>query len=422
MSPVSGAGATSGTGAVGGTVATGGTGAASGTTGGTTMVGGMSGGMTGGSAGVGATGGVGGGEPLVCESEADIRTGMACDEAAEGWFAIKTVADVWWDGSSTRDPGRGDIEIYLLGRLEDVCNDGSNGKGTIKACGTVLPPFTSDVACDAFQIEFPDAIWDSPMMPRFTTTGSTTAFTPGGLLTLNAATGLLGVDLMDGQEEGAWPGAAMTAMFPCEAGTGADCFPDHDGDGEAGITINLRHDEAVYVGPLQNGKCTSGADYKYRGAPTNGLDIGAGGGAGGGVRALNVRIGLRSRLGGAGLIAEDCMSGVGESTVDFLDSRALECIIDPMTLVAGDPRIASMDHDCTAAEATFVDENVPLYQVLPKDAVPGATMLPLGWGLAARDIDKSPSEGPKSALVRLGSNSDPEPSCETVRTATFVGL
>jgi hypothetical protein len=350
-----------------------------------------------------------------------------CAEEAEGWFAIKTVIDVWWQGTPVRDPGRGDIEVYLLGRLEEVCSDGSNGKGTIKACGTVLPPFTSDVACDAFQIEFPNELWESDKMPRYTTTGSTTAFEPGGLLTLNSALGLVGIDLMDSEQDtpGGFPTAQETTSFGCDwedgsMHTGKECFPDHDGDGHPGVTIRLRTDGANYVGPYDTGKCTSGADYKYRGAPTS-ADITAGGGAGGGVRAQYVRIGLRTKLGGAGEIGPDCMSGVGDSQANYLDSRAWECLVDPASLPEGDT--THPENKCIeGVEDVFVDENVPVYQVLAKDAVPGDSMVPAGWLLAGRDIDKAPSVGPRSALVRLGSLADTEPSCEMVRTAAYPAL
>jgi hypothetical protein len=400
------------------------------------VVGGMSGGasgMSGGSSGTTGGAGAGGGVPLMCQSDMDIRTGMMCAEEAEGWFAIKIKVDVWWQGTPVRDPGRGDIDVYLLGKLEDVCNDGSNGRGTIKACGTVLPPFTSDVACDAFQIEFPNEIWESPMMPRFTTTGRTTAFEPGGILTLDSTLGLVGIDLMDATQNdpGGFPTAADTGTFACEAGTGEQCFPDHDNDMHPGITIRLRNDAATYMGPYGDGKCTNGTEYKYRGSPTT-ADIGAGGGAGGGIRAVKVRIGLRTKFGGAGAIGSDCMSGTGDSDAQYLDSRAWECEVDPATLPPGnpsdplapprDPRLDSMDYTCAINEAMFVDENVPAYQVLAKGAMPGDSMPPLGWAAASRDIPKDASEGPRSAIVRLGSLTDAEPSCEMVRTAAFPEL
>jgi hypothetical protein len=443
-----GASGTSGTGGVGG-IAGGGSGgvggiAGAGATGGVGGVGGSGG--VGGVGGVGGSGGVGGGGSggtggaLNCATQNDIRTGAACQTAAEGWFAIKTVLDVWWEGVPTRDPGRGNIEIYLLGKLEDVCADGSLGKGTMKACGSKLPPFTSDVACDAFQIEFPNTIWDSPNMPRFPAPGSTTGFNPGDTLSIGPATGLLGVDLIDGAatDSGVWPTSMQTGMIKCEAGMGRPCYPDHDNDTFDGVTINLRHDNAVYTfttpaesgiakanGDTNYGKCSNGTAYKYRGSPTA-VDIGAGGGAGAGIRAIQVRIGLRTRLGGAGIINSDCASGVGDSTAQFVDSRAYGCVVDPTTFpmgAAARPASGSTPANaCTDAEAQFVDDNVPLYKVLTKNGVPGAAMQPLGWTFAGRDIVKTASKGPRSSLVRLGSLTDAEPDCTTVRGAAFPAL
>jgi hypothetical protein len=79
-------------------------------------------------------------------------------------------------------------------------------------------------------------------------------------------------------------------------------------------------------------------------------------------------------------------------------------------------------NNCTADEAQFVDDNVPQYLVLSKDETPGDSMPPLGWTLAGRDIDKSASPGPRSALVRLGGSDMAEPSCEMVRNAAFPAL
>jgi hypothetical protein len=61
------------------------------------------------------------------------------------------------------------------------------------ACGAVLPPFVNDTLCEAYQLNFPDALWDSPKMPTFMTTGTTDGFTPGSTLSIAEAIGLVGV-------------------------------------------------------------------------------------------------------------------------------------------------------------------------------------------------------------------------------------
>jgi hypothetical protein len=399
------------------------------------------GGAVGGSGGIGGIGGIGGsGGTISCGTGPDIRTGAACERAAEGWFAIKTVLDVWWEGVPTRDPGRGEIELYQLGKLEGVCADGSNGTATMKPCGSTLPPFTSDVSCDAFQIEFPDTLWDSPNMPRFRSPSSTTGFNPGDILSVGPATGLLGIDLIDGAatDSGVWPTSMQTEMIRCEAGIGRPCYPDHDNDSFDGVTINVRHDSAVYtfttpaesgisknVTDSQYGKCTSGAPYKYRGAPVS-TDFGPLGCADAGIRAISVRIGMRTRVGAATVINGDCASGVGDSSAQFLESRAYDCVVDPSTLPSGAAARPATGptpaNACTDTEAQFVDDNVPLYKVLAKNGVPGAAIPPVGWALSGRDIVKTASVGPRSAIVRIGGLTDAEPSCAAARGAAFPAL
>src|SRR5204863_2785883 len=110
--------------------------------------------------------------------------------------------------------------IYLMGDLT-TCDDGV-GQGVLKACGSTLPAFSSDLTCDAYQLEFQDAIWDAKDMPTFTTTGMTDSFDPGATLAIAQATGLVGIELDDPTK---WPTAMDTGTFKCKNGmsTGLDC-------------------------------------------------------------------------------------------------------------------------------------------------------------------------------------------------------
>ena len=121
------------------------------------------------------------------------------------------------------DPGRGTITIYLKGKLTDVCPDGSDGLGEMTACGTELPPFVSYVNCDAYQITFPDALWDKPTMPYVHDHRHRPPASPRRradhcdrdrsgrhrLMTENAA----------------WPTPDQTGTSPCAAGTGRGVLP-----------------------------------------------------------------------------------------------------------------------------------------------------------------------------------------------------
>jgi hypothetical protein len=378
-------------------------------------------GNTGGSGNSGSSGGGSGSSgsdappDVECATDDDIMTGMACADQANGVFAIKTEIDVWWQDDAEIplvDPGRGKIVIYLRGVLTDVCPDGSGGKGEMTACGTELPPFVSYVNCDAYQITFPDALWDLPSMPKFYTTGSTTGFTPGSLLTIAEATGLIGVDMTDPM--GAWPASANGLV--CDAGMGGDCFPDDDDDGKKGVSIVMGRIGETMEGWTTGCGIIGNEAVVFRGAPlSSGLE---------GlcnapeeptcVRANNLEIGVRSRIGGAGEIADDCMSGVGDSTAQFVDSRVWGC-----TLNNG--------MECMPAEAEFVDSSAPNYNIIAKGATPPTTVLrsscecPNGCGGEQCPLDQTPSKGPRSSLVRLG-NADQTFTCADVRAAPFAAF
>ena len=394
------------TGSGGATPGTGGKGGG-GTGGGMVGSGGNGGGGKGGGTGgtdSGGTGG-GGGEALSCPAGAT-KDGP-CKELAKGVYALKTSLDAYWFDEQNPDtpivdPGRGPIVIYLMGRIEELCEDGSDGVAIMKACGSELPPFTSDVTCDAYQLQFADAIWDQPGMPTFKTKGSTTGFNAGDTLMLAQAIGLVGVELDDDMQT--WPTAAETPTFSCMGGgkTGVDCFPDQDGDGQPGITVTLKTDGQLR--PDGCGAPITNNPFTYRGSPTS-LDLFAGGGSGGGIRAVEVHIGLRTTLGGSGAIADDCMSGAGDATAPetAIQSRAVSCKVDPASLPDGDT--GHPDNTCTGDEATFVDENVPNYHILQKDTKPPSQVK-----------DQAASTGPQAEVVRIGELTDTF-NCGDVRAA-----
>lgn len=323
----------------------------------------------------------------------------------DGWFAAMMTLDVWWPGQPLTDPGRGEIEIDTLSRVDDAGT-------TIKVCGITLPTYTSDGFCDAYQLTIPDEAWDSPTMPRFTARSIDDA--DAGNITLAAATALIGIDFLNGEEDGDWPTSNRTGQVACEAGIGRPCFPDHDNDSFDGVTAHFRIDGAMYTGPYGSGSCTNGQPYTYGGSITV-INLGGGGGGfGAGPRADRVRLGLRTRVLGPGASDSDCTANV--------DLRAYDCTIDPTTLPTGYTRPATgttPENACVDHEAQLVDDLMPAYRVLARGQAPGESMPPLGWVMASRDIDKRPSTGSRSAFVRLADLAGAEPTCAQVRAAAF---
>jgi hypothetical protein len=405
-----GGGTTPAPGGVSGGGQSGASGMTAGQSGGSGMTAGMSGGPSGmGGAGMSGMGGTTAGSsgsagsepplPTSCDTRGGEPMGM-CAPSASGVFAIKTVVDVWWQDDAVPplvDPGRDVITVYLMGRLDGVCADGK-GEGIMKGCGTELPPFKSDANCDVFQIQFPDALWDSDKMPTFKTGGMTTGFEPGGMLNILTTTALIGIELMD--PEATWPTPQQTGTLACKAGMGDKCYPDHDGDGKPGISITMGKIGQTY----SMGNCGGFMlDFVYRGAPLDALNALADDS----VRADKLQIGIRTKLAGGGEIAADCKSGVGDSTADFLDSRVFDC-----TKTDGMP--------CELAEAGFVDEQAPTYNILKKGMAPPTTVeKPATQG--GGPLDQTPSKGPRSSLVRLGDLSG-NFTCADVRGAAFPAL
>lgn len=385
---------------------------AAGAVGGNGVVSGSTGGMDINVGGSGAVSGAGAGAgmdgvdvlPIGECATTDVKEGM-CKEQAEGVYAIKTVIDVWWvDDTSPPlvDPGRDTITVFLMGELSDVCEDATGGVGKMKGCGTLLPVFKSDANCDGFAIEFPDAMWDEPTMPTFNTSGNATGFEPGDVLTLGLTTGLVGIDLDDPNIE--WPSAMEAGNISCPAGTGAECFPDHDNDGKPGITIRMgRIGEEL----TPDGCGGFNLPFVIRGAPLDTL----GALDDNGVKAAFMQIGLRTRIGGGGAIGADCTTGTGESQAEYLDSRVVGCV-------------TSDGADCLPAQSAFVDESAPFYNILKKGEAPSMTdprtgvMVEVPATQGGGPLDQTPSEGALSSLVRLGDLGGAF-SCADVRNAAF---
>lgn len=327
----------------------------------------------------------------------------ACKSKAPGIYALKTEVDVWFrdefNSPPVFDAGRGKITIYFRGTLSDVCEDGSGGKAIMQACGTRLPGLYADANGGVIQIVFPDELWDKPGMPTYTTTGSTSGFAAGDTLTINKTAGLLGIELPGAANEAKFPTYEETATFACASGTGGQCFPDQDGDGNPGVTVNIQltgtPPSPGYENPL--------FPWKYIPAP---VDIG---GAALGDGAKDVYIGLRTSIGGSGLIGMDCNSGVGAADADDFVSRAFACVM------ADGSKCAESGGDTSGIG--FLDKNTPTFHVLKAGETP-----PAEWKHTRAEVDtlldRTPSVGPKSAVVRLGELGSSS-TCADVRNAEF---
>jgi len=404
----------------GGTAATGGGTAATG--GGTAATGG----------GTAATGGGGGTVDIgeLCANAGPAKEGQ-CKEQAEGVYALKVDIDTYWANNSVVDGGRGTLTMYLIGEVTDICQDGSGGLGTMRACGAGLPTFVSDTMCDAYEVNFDDSVWSRDnwaVQPVYTTTGSATGFEVGDTLSLHAATGLFGIELDD--MNGAWPEASVDnsdIFMPglpgvtCAGSTGgvAGCFPDHDGDGQPGVTVTITDTGADYDPGYA---CSPGPVHKKRGSPVNLLDGAVGGGgSGAGARATKLGIGMRVNVGGSGAIASDCASGVGAGEAMFVDSRVGAC-----TKRADQDLGGVANSPCIDGEIDFIDVNLPKFIPLNAGESPPALNYASNMALPAGTVSQAASEGARSSVVRLSDITTKGDfgglDCAAVRSANFPAL
>lgn len=331
--------------------------------------------------------------------EDTIVDAVECDPL--GTFGVRSVVDVTWGGrdgglAALTDDGRNQIVIHLKLVVEGI-DDLGELRGSIQPCSVELPPFYSTTLCESYQPVFPDSIWDSPELPQIELSGRYQCLNPGCFVTLDAQTSLLGIDLEN--PESPWPSPQQTPIMECAAGVGVDCFPDHDSDMLPGLSVTLLTQGMAEPGIGCNG------DYVYEGAPLSASPAAIFGGV---RRADQILLGTRVKLGGTGRISDDCNSGAGQGVAEFVQSRGWGCIVQEGTFNFGQ-NPAGPAEPCQAAEAAFMDENLPIYNVLALGQAPDP-------GLEVRNVQVS--DGPQFAMVRLGGLGQ-DVSCAAVRNAVY---
>jgi hypothetical protein len=103
------------------------------------------------------------------------------------------------------------------------------------------------------------------------------------------------------------------------------------------------------------------------------------------------------------------MTARGSALAEYVNSRAVGCLVEPGTTNFPSPIVAGKNQLCAADEAAFVDANLPVYDMLSAGTKP-PSMLKL--------LDTSASKGPQTSVVRL-STGDAAISCDNVRMAKY---
>lgn len=340
-----------------------------------------------------------GAELRPCRQETE-PVGTVCDP--RGYYALRIDVDSAWNGrpgglAALTDDGRGKIQIYLVVRVDDV--DAATGElqPKVNVCGVNLPPFYSSTLCESYQAVFPETIWESHVLPQPNVSGKYECAADGCVLSLWPSTYLFGLRMENA--EAAWPTAQQTPYLRCPGLPEENCFADDDADGEPGISLSVQAEGmAETVGACRG--------YPYRAAPLND-SIGA---IFGGVRrADRLHVGIRARVGGSVRFGGDCVSAAGSGVVEYVNSRASGCYVQPGTFDLGSiAGPAGPSERCREQEASFIDLSMPVYQVLGAGEAPGDARMPR---------DNTPSEGPTVKVVRFPA--EVIPSCYDARSAVF---
>lgn len=333
--------------------------------------------------------------------EEDAGVGDQCD--LTGRYALEYSVDMAWGGRSgglweLTDDGRGRLRITLLLDIEQIDDGTLELRGTTKPCGVELPAFYSSTLCEAYQPVFATRLWESPQMPEFEITGKLQCEQPGCILTISARTVLLGIELTN--PEAPWPTADQTETLTCPAGSGQKCFPDHDGDGRAGLTVEIAKGGSRL--PSTGNTCRNG--YSKEGPP---LSSSANAIFDGVRRSDRMQLGVRMKVGGSATLGEECKKGTGSAIAQFVNSRAWGCLAQQGTANYPFGRPAGANDPCTATEASFMDANLPVYKILAFGEKPPTTL---------ELADQTASKGPQLRLVRLGAL-DAKVTCADVRAA-----
>jgi hypothetical protein len=292
-----------------------------GTTGaaGTTGSAGASGsvGAAGASGVAGSQAGTGGSGTAATGGSGTAGTGGAsanCAPRAAFTEASHSILQVKWDAGTATSAGTGVVHVWA--KTAWTAN-GNNLAGTVKACGSVLPPasLTQLVGGGMILIEIPNSAWEAAGMPTFQVTGTQTGWNVGSMVSNNYAV-MIGYTMANG----------ATADWPMSY-TGITMTVDSDGDMNPGLT-SVPRNGGGYVLP-----------------PTSAL-----GAILGGARADKVYLVTRNVATNM-MTRTSCDESSGTATFMHFDNHVVGCHV-------------SGGGECKSDEVAFIDTNRTQFQVM----------------------------------------------------------
>jgi hypothetical protein len=249
---------------------------------------------------------------VVHETDASVQpSGCMLD----GRFALRVVFEVNWVGTEfvsiipIIDAGRGELSIIELVELQTTP---SGIAARFAECSSSVPEFVATISRERYQARFDNAVWDSPSMPSFASTMRTSCHKPGCAITASPVYLLIG--------------AALTAAdAPWPSSSSAGRWPDHDGNGEPGVAVQMLGPDA---GP-----------YDY--PPLDLFSI---------RRVHDLALGLRV-IQGLDATLDTCDEFHGTTPKSSIGTRAVGC------------QAVTRPFPCSTDELKFLNDNLPVWTV-----------------------------------------------------------
>jgi hypothetical protein len=244
---------------------------------------------------------------------------------------------VTWMGTTSAQSGSGTVHIWLLSNF--TANGNSFG-GSTQTCGTTLPGVTlttiGSIAAGGskVQIVLGPSVWSSMSMPTYMSSGTQTGYSPPDTFTVSPTVALIGLALPQGTDPSTYAWPASSLGFP--SGT---TFPDHDGDGNEGITATPQSGNGYVNPPVQVG-------------------------IGNEPKADQIYIATRTEISLSGKW-DSCTSQSGTATVTHFDNHVVGCHVQggsACTSGAANSQADFLDQNRTAyipGSATFVAKTLP---------------------------------------------------------------
>lgn len=242
----------------------------------------------------------------------------ACDFS--GTWAVKFDIPVAWRFNPGISSGSGTIEQWAL--VERRVLDDHTLEEVVRPCGSAIPTYRALAIYggEEYGVSFPDALFDSGVLPTLTGTTWIGGHSPGNVYDTRPLPLTLGVDLPQ----------ASTAHWPKRLAELTPHVVDSDEDGQPGVTAVARQDGSLVLPPVNTTKSR---------------------------RATKFHIALRNVIGARGKII----------SCDRFEGSAV------VAEVAGKPAISSTilgceltdSSACSRAQATLANTFQPAYQVGP---------------------------------------------------------